>query len=222
MSAISTIIVHRKGKARGQFPGVFRDLRARAGPAGCPGTCGGSRRTIVRTGSEEAALRGGGGESGRLRAWRLFPASPEEGIESLGHDGRGARPAVSTGGLIAGPPLYVHHDRSLRGKSEDLTIPVPSFPLLSKIQELRNGFVSCRVNVYTSPLPPNTNAKPLKTWQGHSLLVGRLVPGKRGLIIQKHHAVWPTRTPWNHIPVFWVGYRTMQPSDGERATAYGL
>ena len=211
-----------KTRPVGQFPAVFPALRARARPAGCPGTCGGSRRTIVRTNSEESALRGGGGESGRFRAWRLSPASPEEGIESLGHDGRGARPAVSAGGLIAGPALCVHHDRSLRGKSEGLTIPFPSFSLLSKIQKLRNRFFSCRVNVYTSPLPPNTNAKPLKTWQGHSLLVGRLVPGKRGLIIQKHHAVWPTRTPWNHIPVFWVGDRTMQPSDGECVTGYGL
>ena len=34
------IIVHGKDKARGQFPGVFRALRARAGPAGRPGICG--------------------------------------------------------------------------------------------------------------------------------------------------------------------------------------
>ena len=147
-----------KTRPVGQFPAVFRALRARARSAGCPGTCGGSRRTIVRTNSEESALRGGGGESGRFRAWRLSPASPEEGIDSLGHDGRGARPAVSAGGLIAGPALCVHHDRSLRGKSEGLTIPFPSFSLLSKIPKLRNRFFSCRVNVYTSPLPPNTNA----------------------------------------------------------------
>ena len=48
---IQVIIVRGKGKARGQFPGTFRDLRARAGPAGRPGICGGSRRTIVRTGA---------------------------------------------------------------------------------------------------------------------------------------------------------------------------
>ena len=33
---------------------------------------------------------GGGGGSGRLRAWRFFPASTVDGIEGLGHDCRGA------------------------------------------------------------------------------------------------------------------------------------
>ena len=45
------IIVHAKGKVRWQFPGAFRALRAWAGSAGRPGICGGSRRTIVRTGA---------------------------------------------------------------------------------------------------------------------------------------------------------------------------
>ena len=83
---------------------------------------GGSRRKIVRTG---AALRGGGGGSGRLRAWRLFPASTVEGIEGLGHDGRSARVARGSdvSRAVAGPALYVGHWLGPGGSVENLTIP---------------------------------------------------------------------------------------------------
>ena len=72
------------------------------------------------------------------RAWRhwaalareLLPPAAEEGVESLGHDARGARAAVSAGGnsMIAGPALCVRHSLTPRGKSEDLTILFPSLP----------------------------------------------------------------------------------------------
>ena len=89
----------------------------------------GSQRTIVRTGlREEPVLSGGSGGPGRLRPEEPLSPSPEEGVESLGHDARGARAAVSAGGsgMIAGPALCVRHGRSPRGNSEDLTIPFPS------------------------------------------------------------------------------------------------
>ena len=89
---------------------------------------------------EEAALSGGNGGPGQLRTWRLFPASAEERVKSVGHDARGARAAVSAGvgGMIAGPALCVRHSLSPRGKSEDLTIPFPSFPPTRPIGCSRN------------------------------------------------------------------------------------
>ena len=78
--------------------------------------------------SEELLLSGGIWRPGRLRSGKLPPPSAEDGVEGLGHDVRGSHVAVSAdgGGMIAGPALCVRHDRSLRGKSEDSTIPFPS------------------------------------------------------------------------------------------------
>ena len=75
-------------------------------------------------------LSGGPGGLGRLWARELLPPAAEAGVESLGHDARGARAAVSAdvGGMIAGPALCVRHSLSPRGKSEGLTIPFPSLP----------------------------------------------------------------------------------------------
>ena len=90
-------------------------------------SAGRSQRTIVRTGLlEEPVLMSGG--PGRLRPREHLSPSPEEGVEGLGHDARGARTTVSAGvgGMIAAPALCVRHGRSPRGKSEDLTIPFPS------------------------------------------------------------------------------------------------
>ena len=56
-------------------------------------------------------------------------ATAEEGVESPGHDVRGARTAVSAGGMITGAALRVRHDRGPRGRIEDAKIPLPSlFP----------------------------------------------------------------------------------------------
>ena len=72
---------------------------------------------------EEAEGLGGSGRGS------FFRRPPVEGVEGLGHDDRGARAAVSAGGsdMIAGPALCVRHDRIPRGKSEEFTIPFPSF-----------------------------------------------------------------------------------------------
>ena len=94
------------------------------------GFAGRSQRAIVHTGLlEEAVLIGGPRWPGRLRPGELLPPAAEEGVEGLGHNVRGARAAASAGvgGMIAGPALCVGHDRSPREKSEDLTIPFPSF-----------------------------------------------------------------------------------------------
>ena len=94
------------------------------------GSAGRDQRTIVRTELlEEPVLSGGSGGSGPLRPGELLSPSAVEGVEGLGHDVRGTRSAVSAGvgGMIAGPALCVRHDRSPRGRSEDLTIPFPSF-----------------------------------------------------------------------------------------------
>ena len=112
---IITIIAHCEGKARGQFPGLLRALRAKARPACRPGSAGRDQRTILRTGLlEEPVLSGGSGGSGRLRPGELLSPSAVEGVESLGHDVRGARTAISAGvgDMIAGPALGVRHDRS--------------------------------------------------------------------------------------------------------------
>ena len=93
-------------------------------------SAGRSLRTIVRRGLlEESVLSGGSGGPGRLRPGELPSPSPVEGVEGLGHDAGGAGAAVSAGvgGMIAAPALCVRHGRSPRGKSEDLTIPFPSF-----------------------------------------------------------------------------------------------
>ena len=74
-------------------------------------------------------MSGWSGGSGRIRPGELLSPSSEEGIECLGHGACGARTTVSDGvvGMIAGPALCVRHSRSPRGKSEDFTIPFPSF-----------------------------------------------------------------------------------------------
>jgi hypothetical protein len=68
------------------------------------------------------------------RAWRpwaalareLLPPAAEEGVESLGHDARGARAAVSAGGngMIAGPALCVRHSltRVDSGRGQNRTL----------------------------------------------------------------------------------------------------
>ena len=86
-------------------------------------------RTIVRKELlEEPVLSGGSGGSGLLRTRKSFSPSAIEGVEGLGHDVRGVRIAVSAGGgMIAGPAFCVRHDRSPRERSEDCTIPFPSF-----------------------------------------------------------------------------------------------
>ena len=72
-------------------------------------------------------LRGEDGGLGRLRPGMLLSSSPEEGVEGLGHDARGARGAVSASAdrAVAGPALCVRHVLGPRGKSENLTIPFP-------------------------------------------------------------------------------------------------
>ncbi len=94
------------------------------------GPAGRDQRTIVRAGLwEEPVLSGGSAGFGRLRPGEPLSPSAVGGVESLGHDVRGARAAASAGvgDMIAGPALCTRHDRSPRGKSEDFTIPLPSF-----------------------------------------------------------------------------------------------
>ena len=115
------------------FPGMTRSSEMSTEPSlsGHLSTAqaGGSQLTIVRMGLLEETLLSGGARWQDLRSAGLFTAATEEGVEGLGHDARGARAAVSDGvvGMIAGSALCVRHGRSPRGKSEDLTIPSPSF-----------------------------------------------------------------------------------------------
>ena len=89
----------------------------------------------MRRGSAHNCTRGVTARGGvERRAWAApdvgtFFASTEEGVEGLGHDGHGARTAVSAGvgGMIAGPALCVGNDPSPDGKSEGFTIPFLSF-----------------------------------------------------------------------------------------------
>ena len=79
----------------------------------------------------EEMLLSGGARWQDLRSAGLFTAATEEGVEGLGHDARGARAAVSDGGsgMIAGSALCGRHDQGPQGRSEDVTIPLPSlFP----------------------------------------------------------------------------------------------
>ena len=64
------------------------------------------------------------------RSWaapdmQAFSLSTEEGIEGLGHDGRGARVAGSSdvSRAVAGPALYVGHWLGPGGVVENLTTP---------------------------------------------------------------------------------------------------
>ena len=69
------------------------------------------------------------GGLGRLRTAGPFRPAAEEGIKGLGHDVRGARTAVSAGSTITGAALSGRHDQGPQGRSEDVTIPLPSlFP----------------------------------------------------------------------------------------------
>ena len=85
-------------------------------------SAGRSQRTIVRTGLlEEPVLSGGSGGPGRLRPRELLSPSPEEGVEGLGHDARGARaaPYIRRG---RGPHSFIwleelHAEDQLRGSS---------------------------------------------------------------------------------------------------------
>ena len=114
----------------GKFPDLFRALRAKARRTCRPGICWKESANVCNHGLlEEPVLSGGSGGPGRLRPRELFSPPAEEGVEGLGQDVRGARAAVSAGvgGMIAGPALWVRHHRNPRGKSEILTIPLPSF-----------------------------------------------------------------------------------------------
>ena len=116
-----------KNWARGQFPGVFRVIGARAGPAGRPGICGRAAHNCTHGLLEKPVRAEGRGGTGRLRTWRLTLTSAEKGVEGLGHDARGARVALSAdSGVITGPALRVRHDRGPRGGIEDMTIPLSS------------------------------------------------------------------------------------------------
>ena len=93
----------------------------------CRSECRGwsTRLEVIGRGGTEWRSR----RFGRLRPAELLSPPAEDGVEGLGHDGRGARAAVSAGvgGMIARSALRVRHGQSPRGKSKDLPIPFPSF-----------------------------------------------------------------------------------------------
>ena len=77
---------------------------------------------------EKQQLRIGRGGRERLRRHMFLAPAAVERVEGLGHDGRGARVAVSAcfGGTVAGPAIDVGHDLGHLVKSESFTIPSPT------------------------------------------------------------------------------------------------